>query len=84
MTQIDSFFKSMQTGKEHFVLTDEGDINKFLGIEITQLDAKKFKVSQPLLTDGDTSKSHDSPTTFKRRYIHGRRAGDYFESGRDC
>ena len=51
MTQTDSFVKSMQTGKEHFVLTDDGDINKFLGIEITQLDANKFKVSQPFLTD---------------------------------
>ena len=32
-------------------MTDEGEINKFLRIEITQLDAKKFKFSQPFLTD---------------------------------
>ena len=32
-------------------MTDEGDINKFLGIEITQLDDKRFKISQPFLTD---------------------------------
>ena len=37
MTQIDSFVKLMQTGKEICVLTDEGVINKFLGIEITLL-----------------------------------------------
>ena len=41
----------MKTVKENFVLTDEGDINKFLGTEITQLDDKRFKVSQPFLVD---------------------------------
>ena len=46
MPEIDSFVRSMQTAKENVVLTDEGDINTFLGIEITQLDAKRFKVSQ--------------------------------------
>ena len=34
-----------------FVLTEEGNINKFLGIEITQLDDKRFKISQPFLID---------------------------------
>ena len=28
-------------------MTVEGDINKFLGIEVTQLDKKIFKISQP-------------------------------------
>ena len=51
MDRIDSFVKSMRTVKENFLLTDEGDINKFLGIEITQLDDKIFKVSQPFLID---------------------------------
>ena len=51
MTQINSFVKSIQTDREHFVLTDEGNIDKFLGIEITQIDAKRFKVTQPFLTD---------------------------------
>ena len=51
MDHIDSLVESMKTGKENFVLTDEGDINKFLGIEITQLDDKRFKVSQPFLID---------------------------------
>ena len=35
----------MKNGNENFVLTDEGDINKFLGIEITQIDDKRFKIS---------------------------------------
>ena len=40
MDRIDIFVKSMKTVKENFVLTDGGDINKLLGIEITQLDDK--------------------------------------------
>ena len=51
MGQIDSFVKSMKTVEENFVLADKGDINKFLGIEITQLNNKRFKVSQPFLID---------------------------------
>ena len=49
MDCIDSFVESMKTGKEKFVLKDEGYINKFVGIEITQLDDKRFKVSHPFL-----------------------------------
>lgn len=32
---INSFVESMKTDKDNFVLTDKGDINKFLGIKIT-------------------------------------------------
>ena len=49
MADIDYFVASMNYGSENFVLTDKGDINKFLGIEITQLDDKRFKISQPFL-----------------------------------
>ena len=48
---INRFVDSMKNGDKNFVLADEGDINKFLGIEITQLDDKIFKISQPYLTD---------------------------------
>ena len=41
----------MKNGDENFVLTNKGDINKLLGIEMTQLDDKRFKISQPYLTD---------------------------------
>ena len=44
---INSFVKSMKDGAENFILTDEGDIDKFLGIEITQLDNTRFKICQP-------------------------------------
>ena len=48
---IDTFVTSMMEGTENFVLTDEGDIDKFLGIEITQLSGNRFKISQPYLID---------------------------------
>ena len=39
----------MKNVPEKFVLTDEGDINKFLGIEIKHINEKRFKVSQTFL-----------------------------------
>jgi hypothetical protein len=41
----------MQSGPENFVLTDEGSIGKFLGIEIKHLGPKEFKIFQPFLID---------------------------------
>jgi hypothetical protein len=34
---------------KNMVLTDEGDINKFLGIEIKEITKNKFELSQPFL-----------------------------------
>ncbi len=34
MKDINNFVKSMKDGPEEYALTDEGDINKFIGIEI--------------------------------------------------
>ena len=51
MKKIDDFVKSMQNGPENFDLTDEGDIDKFLGIEIEQLDDKRFEMKQPFLIE---------------------------------
>jgi hypothetical protein len=51
MTSIDRFITSMHTGPENFKLTDEGDVNKFLGIEITKLGPDSFELSQPYLID---------------------------------
>jgi hypothetical protein len=48
---IDSLVASMQTGPENFKLTDVGDVNKFLGIEITKLGSDPFELSQPFLID---------------------------------
>ena len=33
LKDIDAFVTSMKEGDENFILTDEGDIDKFLGIE---------------------------------------------------
>jgi hypothetical protein len=49
MKSTDAFIRSMQHGKENFILTDEGDINKFLGIEIVQHDPNTFELVQPFL-----------------------------------
>ena len=45
MKDIDGFVESVKSGSENLVLTDEGDINKFFGNEINQLDDKIFKIS---------------------------------------
>ena len=45
MGNINCFVDSMNNKDKNFVLTNEGDINKFLGIEITQFDDKIFKIS---------------------------------------
>ena len=51
MLDINTFVESMKNGSEGFILTDEGDINKFLGIEIKQITKNKFELSQPYLTE---------------------------------
>ena len=48
---IDCLITSMQSGPENFKLTDEGDVNKFLGIEITKLGPDSFELLQPFLID---------------------------------
>ena len=55
MKDIYGFVESMKSGSENFVLTNEGDINKLFGIEITQRDDKIFKISQPFLINIITS-----------------------------
>ena len=49
--KIDAFVKLMDISTEIFTLTDEGDVDKLLGIEINHLDEKIFKISQPFLLD---------------------------------
>ena len=51
MSEIDAFVRSMQQGSKNFVLTDEGSIDKFLGIEIKRLGKQDFEISQPFLID---------------------------------
>jgi len=51
MKDIDAFIYSMQHGPENFILTDEGDIDKFLGIEIKHRGLGEFELAQPFLID---------------------------------
>ena len=46
---IDDFVESLKNGEEKFQLTDEGDIDKFLGIEIKHFEDGSFEISQPHL-----------------------------------
>jgi hypothetical protein len=51
MDDIDQLVLSMQNSPENFVLTDEGSIDQFLGIEIKCLGPEEFEISQPFLID---------------------------------
>jgi hypothetical protein len=51
MKDINNFFKSMKDSPEGCVLTDEGDIHKFLEIEIKDFTKNKFELSQPFLNE---------------------------------
>ena len=46
---IDDLVESLKNGEEKFILTDEGDIDKFLGIEIKHFEDGSFELSQPHL-----------------------------------
>ena len=49
MQTIDELITSLEKGKKKFILTDEGDIDKFLGIEIQHFENGSFEISQPHL-----------------------------------
>jgi hypothetical protein len=51
MKDFNTFVKSMKDSPKDYVLTDEGNINKFLGIEIIEIARNKFKLSQPFLIE---------------------------------
>ncbi len=42
MKKIDAFVESMLKGSENFIITDEADICKLLGIHIKHLSKNKF------------------------------------------
>jgi len=51
MELIDRLVQSMHDGPENFKFTDEGDVNKFLGIDITRIDPSSLELFQPFLID---------------------------------
>jgi hypothetical protein len=46
---------SLHNGKENFILQDEGSIDKYLGVSITQLDDQSFSFTQPFLIERVTA-----------------------------
>ena len=53
--RIDDLIISLHGGDENFVFTDEGSIDKYLGVDIKQIDSKSFKLSQPFLIERITT-----------------------------
>ena len=51
MKEVNDFVKTLQNGPENFVLTDEGDVEEILGIEIVQLNDPQFILPQPFLNN---------------------------------
>jgi hypothetical protein len=51
MKDINTFVKSKTDGSKGYVLTDEGGINKFLGIKIKEITKNKYELIQPFLVN---------------------------------
>ena len=51
IARIDVLIHSLMNGPEKFVLTDEGTLDKFLGINISKLDDGRYEFTQPFLID---------------------------------
>jgi hypothetical protein len=49
MTCIEQLITSLHDGMENFILQDEGSIDKYLGVNILQLDDSSFHLTQPFL-----------------------------------
>ena len=47
--RIEALITSLHGGTENFILQDEGLIDKYLGVSISQLDDKSFDPTQPFL-----------------------------------
>jgi hypothetical protein len=51
INQIYKLIQSLHEGGKNFVLQDEGLIDKYLGVDIKQLDSSKFELTQPFLIE---------------------------------
>ena len=49
--RIEALITSLHDGTENFILQDEGSIDKYLGVSISQLDDKSFDLIQPFLIE---------------------------------
>ena len=48
---ISALIESLWNGQERFVLTDEGDINQYLSVNIKQNNDSTFELHQPFLIE---------------------------------
>ena len=55
MHWIDALLKSLHGGDENFVLQDKGSIDKYLGVNIQQINKDLFELTQPFLIKRITS-----------------------------
>ena len=49
MTIVDTVINSLHNGDEDFELTDEGSLDKYIGVLIQDIDDNSFEMSQPFL-----------------------------------
>ena len=54
-SKIDNLILSLHEGDERFVFTDEGSIDKYLGVDIRKIDDTSFEMTQPFLIERITS-----------------------------
>ena len=68
--------KSLLDGNEHFQLTDEGDLDRYLGVEITKLKDGRVELTQPHLIDRflavvqQESNINEKPTPATKPLLH--------------
>jgi hypothetical protein len=55
MNGIEELIQSFHGGDKNFVLQDEGSIDKYLGVNIRQIDKDSFELTQPFLIEHITS-----------------------------
>jgi hypothetical protein len=70
MLEVDAVISSLHVGPENFQLTNQGSIDKYLELKITNIDSNTFKMSQPFLVrcildflslDKNKTKGRDTP-----------------------
>jgi hypothetical protein len=70
MPDVDAVISSLHVGPEKFQLIDQGSINKYLGLMITDINSSTFEMSQPFLVcrileffslDEHKTKGRDTP-----------------------
>ena len=67
MKEVNDFVKTLENGPENFVLTDEGDVEEIIGIEIIQLNDLQSILSHRFRT---IESYHSNKTTSTKAMSH--------------